>query len=74
MTPALKNAIADLLLVPHSSQIKALVAMLRALVLEYQDEMIDAKPERLTQLQAYCRQLRQIEKTIIHPDTHTPVA
>ncbi|MBK9497317.1 MAG: hypothetical protein IPO08_22915 [Xanthomonadales bacterium] len=67
-----REALAAVMVLPNSAQLSDMRKMLAAMIAEYQDNMLDAKPEQLPVLQAYCRQTRQIMRALTDPATHTP--
>lgn len=72
MSMTVREAQAAVMLLPHSKQLDDMRDMLGAMIAEYQDRMMDAKPEQLPVLQAYCRQCRQIRLALTDPAQHTP--
>lgn len=55
-----------------SAQDCAMRDMLSAMQEKYQDDMLDAKPEDLANLQLLARQMRQMLLALEQPDIHTP--
>lgn len=72
MTMTVREAQAAVMLLPNTKQLDDVRAMLDAMVVEYQEKMIDAKPDQLPVLQAYCRQCRQIRMALTDHTKHSP--
>lgn len=72
MTSPIQAALLDLCVLRGSPQIRSLHELLTAMEAHYKDALLDAKGERVIELQASCKQVMQLRKAIADPEKQSP--